>query len=157
MVDLSSSTGDTIFVASYLIFCGPNSFRIGLHRVYIYIFGETLTDKVAKVIFDWVASATVFISLNMVLFLVSDAFSGDIALSEEEFKEYKYIEEKMNTSIFELQIEDPKAMQGGSGGIYSKYDKNDFTSGTDSTKSSSKLQKHKDQSRKRKKIRCKKG
>lgn len=85
------------------------------------------------------------------------AFSGDIALSEEEFKEYKYIEEKMNTSIFELQIEDPKAMQGGSGGIYSKYDKNDFTSGTDSTKSSSKLQKHKDQSRKRKKIRCKKG
>ena len=91
----------------------------------------------------------------IIFILFSDAFSGDIALSEEEYEEYKYIEEKMNTSIYELQIEDPKAMQGGSGGKYSKYDK--YSSGKNPTKSSSQLHKRKDHSTKRKKKRCKRG
>ena len=91
----------------------------------------------------------------IIFILISDAFSGDIALSEEEYEEYKYIEEKMNTSIYELQIEDPKAMQGGSGGKYSKYDK--YSSGKNPTKSSSQPHKRKDHSTKRKKKRCKRG
>ena len=90
--------------------------------------------------------------------LLSDAFYGDIAMSEEEYNRYKYIEEKMNTSIYELQIEDPNAMQGGSGGKYSKYDKNDYMTEKDpSKKSPSKpSRKHKDHTTKRKKRRCKK-
>ena len=96
-------------------------------------------------------------SINAYHFLVSDAFYGDIALSEEEYNKYKYIEEKMNTSIYELQIEDPNAMQGGAGGKYSKYDKNDYSSEKDPYKSPSKpSRKHKDHTSKRKKRRCKK-
>ena len=86
--------------------------------------------------------------------LLSDAFYGDIALAEEEYEEYKYIEEKMNTSIYELQIEDPNAMQGG--GKYSKYDKSDIISEKDPTKSS-KLRKNKEHiAKRRKRRRCKK-
>ena len=87
---------------------------------------------------------------------ISDAFYGDIALSEEEYKEYRYIEEKMNTSIYELQIEDPNAMQGTPGNKYSKYEKSDLMSEKHPTKSSSKVRKNKDSTLKRKKRRCKK-
>ncbi|KAL4240771.1 Bone morphogenetic protein 1 [Mactra antiquata] len=47
---------------------------------------------------------------------------GDIAMSEEEYKEFKkqeYLEEKMGTSIHELQIEDPNIIMSRAKGPYS--------------------------------------
>lgn len=46
-------------------------------------------------------------------------------MSEEEynaFKNQEYLEEKMETSIYDLQIEDPLTMYGGGKGPYSHLD-----------------------------------
>jgi len=50
---------------------------------------------------------------------------GDIAMDEDDFMEYKdhkYLEEKMGSSLHELQIEDPSTMGGIKKGPYSQYD-----------------------------------
>ncbi|XP_053392429.1 tolloid-like protein 1 isoform X5 [Mercenaria mercenaria] len=85
------------------------------------------------------------------------SFWGDIAMSEEEYNEFKnqeYLEEKMETSIYDLQIEDPSIMYGGGKGPYSHLDQ--LTEKEDREKKLSKY--HKDNKKKKKtRRRCKKG
>ncbi|WAQ95864.1 TLL1-like protein [Mya arenaria] len=57
---------------------------------------------------------------------LSDGYMGDIALSEEEYKDYThqhdYLREKMGTSIDDLQIEDPTTLQVGKNGPFTHLD-----------------------------------
>ncbi|XP_052268222.1 bone morphogenetic protein 1 homolog [Dreissena polymorpha] len=88
-------------------------------------------------------------------------FIGDIALSEEEYKEFKphgYLEEKMGTSIYELQIEDPSTMHGPSQkGPFTKYD--DLVDKETSVKDNTdkKLQKNLNKDNKKSRQNCEKG
>lgn len=68
------------------------------------------------------------IFVSFLFFKIKDGFLGDIALDEEDFGDFKdhaYLEEKMGTSIHELQIEDPSTMTGSQKGPYTQYD--DYT------------------------------
>lgn len=85
------------------------------------------------------------------------SFWGDIAMSEEEYKEFKnqeYLEEKMETSIYDLQIEDPSTMYGGGKGPFSHLDKLTEKHSKKNKLSKDKKTKKKDKTSKRK---CKKG
>jgi hypothetical protein len=95
------------------------------------------------------------INTLLVYCIFSDGFWGDIAMSEEEyntFKNQEYLEEKMETSIYDLQIEDPLTMYGGGKGPYSHLDK-------EKEEKEKKMSKnHKDNKKKKKtRKRCSKG
>ncbi|KAL3876182.1 hypothetical protein ACJMK2_034053 [Sinanodonta woodiana] len=50
------------------------------------------------------------------------AFDGDIPLSEEEYNEQKYIAEKMNATLWELQVDDPSTLMTGGKSPFSHFD-----------------------------------